>query len=191
MLLYYVNNCMKMFYIYTLLLLLSLSACGQQDQPITDSEAIVVGSEDVSATQNGNTKNSKQTYEINKTEAEWKKQLTPEQYYVLRKKGTERAFSGKYNDHKEKGVYTCAACGNEVFTSDTKFDSGTGWPSFFKPISSKNVREVADRSMGMVRTEVVCGRCGGHLGHVFDDGPKPTGLRYCLNSVALGFKKGE
>ncbi|MBF8961940.1 peptide-methionine (R)-S-oxide reductase MsrB [Pontibacter sp. FD36] len=182
---------MKMFYIYTLLLLLSLPACGQQDQPITDSEAIVAGSEDVSASQNGNSKKSKQSYEINKTEAEWKKQLTPEQYYVLRKKGTERAFSGKYNDHKEKGVYTCAACGNEVFASDTKFDSGTGWPSFFKPISSKNVREVADRSMGMVRTEVVCGRCGGHLGHVFDDGPKPTGLRYCLNSVALGFKKAE
>ncbi|EJF09477.1 MULTISPECIES: peptide-methionine (R)-S-oxide reductase MsrB [Pontibacter] len=182
---------MKMFYIYTLLLLLSLPACGQQDQPITDSEAIVAGSGDVSATQNDNSKKSKQTYEINKTEAEWKKQLTPAQYYVLRQKGTERAFSGKYNDHKEKGVYTCAACGNEVFTSDTKFDSGTGWPSFFRPISSKNVREVADRSMGMVRTEVVCGRCGGHLGHVFDDGPKPTGLRYCLNSVALGFIKAE
>ncbi|SIT92356.1 peptide-methionine (R)-S-oxide reductase MsrB [Pontibacter indicus] len=180
---------MKMFYAYTLLVLLSLSACGQQDQPVTDAEGIILASADV--TQNGGSKKSKQTYEVNKTEAEWKRILTPAQYHVLREKGTETAFSGKYNDHKEEGVYTCAACKNELFSSDTKFDSGTGWPSFFKPISSKNVREITDRSMGMVRTEVVCGRCGGHLGHVFDDGPKPTGLRYCLNSAALGFKKGN
>ena len=180
-----------MIYIYTLLLLLSLPACGQQDQPITDSEGLTIASAEADATQNDGAKKSKQQYEVVKTEAEWKKQLTPAQYYVLRKKGTERAFSGKYDNHKEKGTYACAACGNEVFTSDTKFDSGTGWPSFFRPISSKNVRELKDRSMGMVRTEVVCGRCGGHLGHVFDDGPKPTGLRYCLNSVALDFKKGE
>lgn len=180
-----------MFYVYTLLLLLSLPACGQQDQPVTGSEEITAVATGVNALQNGSSKKTKQAYEVNKTEAEWKKELTPAQYYVLRKKGTERAFSGKYNNHKEKGVYTCAACGNEVFTSDTKFDSGTGWPSFFRPVSSKSVRELKDRSMGMVRTEVVCGRCGGHLGHVFDDGPKPTGLRYCLNSVALDFKKGE
>jgi peptide-methionine (R)-S-oxide reductase len=182
---------MKMLYIYTLLVLLSLPACGRQDQPVTDSEGFTFTSTEAEAAQNDGSKKSKQQYEVVKTEAEWKKQLTPAEYYVLRRKGTERAFSGKYNNHKEKGVYTCAACDNEVFTSDTKFDSGTGWPSFYKPISNKNVREVTDRSMGMVRTEVVCGRCGGHLGHVFDDGPKPTGLRYCLNSVALGFKKGE
>ncbi|PKV66416.1 peptide-methionine (R)-S-oxide reductase MsrB [Pontibacter ramchanderi] len=182
---------MKMFYVYTLLVLLSLPACGQQDQPTTEADGTMLTSAGVEATQNGNTNKSKQSYEITKTDAEWKRQLTPEQYYVLRQKGTEPAFSGKYNDHKEKGVYTCAACGNELFASDTKFDSGTGWPSYFKPISSKQVRELTDRSMGMVRTEVVCGRCGGHLGHVFDDGPKPTGLRYCLNSVALGFKKRE
>jgi peptide-methionine (R)-S-oxide reductase len=182
---------MKMFYVYTLLVLLSLPACGQQDQPVTDSEGISLTSSVADATQNGSAKKSKQTYEINKTDAEWKRVLTPEQYFVLREKGTEPAFSGKYNDHHEKGVYTCAACGNELFTSDTKFDSGTGWPSYFKPISGKNVKELTDRSMGMERTEVVCGKCGGHLGHVFDDGPKPTGLRYCLNSVALNFKKGQ
>ncbi|MBD1397960.1 peptide-methionine (R)-S-oxide reductase MsrB [Pontibacter sp. JH31] len=182
---------MKMFYVSTLLLLLSLPACSQQDQPITDSENVTLVSAELEAPQNDGAKKSKQQYEVVKTEAEWKKQLTPEQFYVLRQQGTERAFSGKYNNHKEKGVYTCAACGNELFASDTKFDSGTGWPSFFKPISPKNVREVADRSMGMVRTEVVCGRCGGHLGHVFDDGPKPTGLRYCLNSVALDFKRSS
>ena len=121
--------------------------------------------------------------------AEWRAQLTPEQYHVVRQKGTERAFSGKYNKHKEKGVYHCVACGNELFSSGTKFNSGTGWPSFYAPISADKVTEVRDVSHGMVRTEVVCSRCGGHLGHVFDDGPKPTGLRYCLNSVALDFEK--
>ena len=180
-----------MFYVFTFLLLLSLPACGQQDQPATEADGMVLASAGAMTSQNGNSKKTKQSYEISKTDAEWKKQLTPEQYYVLRQKGTEPAFSGKYNDYKEKGTYTCAACGNELFASNTKFDSGTGWPSYFKPISSKHVREITDRSMGMVRTEVVCGRCGGHLGHVFDDGPKPTGLRYCLNSVALGFKKAK
>ncbi|CAN5918654.1 hypothetical protein BH24BAC1_BH24BAC1_04210 [soil metagenome] len=128
-------------------------------------------------------------YPVTKTEAEWRAQLSPEQYHVLRQKGTERAFSGKYNKHQEKGIYTCAACGTELFSSETKFDSKTGWPSFYAPLNRENVEEVQDRSHGMVRTEVVCSQCGGHLGHVFDDGPKPTGLRYCLNSLALGFKK--
>lgn len=126
---------------------------------------------------------------IEKSEEEWEKDLTPEQYRVLRKKGTESPFSGNLYHNKEKGVYACAACGQELFSSDTKFDSGTGWPSFWDAIESGRVRALPDNSSSMKRTEVVCSRCGGHLGHVFDDGPKPTGARYCINSVSLDFKK--
>lgn len=122
------------------------------------------------------------------TEEEWKKKLTPEEYHILREKGTERPFSGKYVDNKKKGKYVCAACGNELFDSDDKFDSGTGWPSFTKTSDKGSVEENEDLAYGMVRTEVLCSKCGGHLGHVFDDGPKPTGKRYCMNSASLKFE---
>lgn len=125
---------------------------------------------------------------IEKTDAEWKKVLTPEQYQILRKAGTERAFSGKTWNNHEKGIYKCAACGLPLFSSATKFESGTGWPSFWQPIDPAHVEEHSDWSFGMRRTEVVCARCGGHLGHVFDDGPKPTSLRYCMNSGAMEFE---
>ncbi|MEZ4319583.1 MAG: peptide-methionine (R)-S-oxide reductase MsrB [Myxococcota bacterium] len=120
-----------------------------------------------------------------KTDAEWKAALTAEEYRILRDKGTERAFTGKYHDDHEPGVYRCAGCGLELFVSDTKFDSGTGWPSFYKPAADDRIDEHTDMAYGMIRTEVTCARCGGHLGHVFNDGPKPTGLRYCINGNVL------
>lgn len=126
---------------------------------------------------------------VSKTDKEWKETLSPEQYNVCRNKDTERPFTGKYNDCKDKGVYKCSCCGNELFDSNTKFESGTGWPSFYKPVSDENVKNESDSTFGMVRTEVMCKKCGAHLGHVFDDGPQPTNLRYCINSVSLDLDK--
>lgn len=129
--------------------------------------------------------------QLNLPESEWRKRLTPEQYHVLREAGTERAFSGRYNDNKADGIYRCAGCGTPLFDSDDKYDSGSGWPSFTQPIEPDRVSEHRDTSHGMVRIEARCAVCDGHLGHVFPDGPPPTGLRYCMNSVSLDFRRRE
>ena len=126
---------------------------------------------------------------VSKTDEEWQKILTPEQYRICRKKDTERPFTGKYNDCKENGMYKCSCCGNELFDSNSKFESGTGWPSFFMPINDENIKCESDADYGMIRTEVMCKKCGAHLGHVFDDGPQPTNLRFCINSVSLNLDK--
>ena len=131
------------------------------------------------------------TYKISKPDEEWKKILTSEQFDVCRKKGTERAFTGIYWDTKDNGTYKCSCCGAKLFSSDTKFDSGTGWPSFFKPLDKENIEYIEDNSFGMKRVEVNCKKCGGHLGHVFDDGPDPTNMRYCINSVSLDLDKSN
>jgi len=156
------------------LIAISIGACAQSDKRSAKTE-----SDDSSIEQ------------IKLSEEEWKEKLTEEEYYVLREQGTERAFTGKYWDNKKEGTYLCAACKLPLFASNTKFRSGTGWPSFYEPINETNVGEHRDTSYGMLRREVHCARCGGHLGHVFEDGPKPTGLRYCINSVSLDFTEKQ
>ncbi len=174
------------------LIFLSLSACqfsSKNETPAAESRvstAIELPADTiVPAKYDAN----KRLIRLTKPDADWKQALSKMEYYVLREEGTERAFTGDLLKNKEAGTYTCRGCGLPLFASGTKFDSGTGWPSFWKPINPDFVAEVKDKSHGMVRTEVECARCGGHLGHVFDDGPKPTGLRYCLNSVSLDFVK--
>src|SRR5882724_4748777 len=149
----------------------------------------VSGAESLLPSTQGESSKQKGIEKVIKTDAEWKQLLTPEQYNIMRQKGTEAAYSSPLNDMHEKGTFACVACELPLFSSTTKFDSGTGWPSFWAPIKKQNVREQVDNSLGMMRTEVLCARCDAHSGHVFDDGPKPTGLRYCMNGVALKFVK--
>lgn len=155
---------------------------------VVGTPAIGAGAAPAHTAKKGAAAKSAAIVKIVKTDAEWKKSLSPEQYRILRQKGTEIAFTGKYWNHHAEGVYVCAACGLELFDSKSKFESGTGWPSFWTPIVAGHVDEHRDTTFGMVRTEALCTRCGGHLGHVFDDGPKPTGLRYCINSASLDFQ---
>ena len=155
---------MKFFLSLFLLIFITFAGCGQNEKIL-------------------------QQITIMKTDEQWKQELTPEEYRVLREKGTEPAFSGEYYKHKEKGVYVCAGCGEELFSSDKKYDSGCGWPSFYAPDNNEGIKTETDKNFGMNRTEIMCSKCGGHLGHVFDDGPQPTGLRYCVNSASLNFQK--
>jgi peptide-methionine (R)-S-oxide reductase len=174
-------------FLYTLLAGLCLSAsCAKQER-----STAATGDSPLTASQTRSLNQTRLQDTLAKSDEEWKKILTSEEYYVLREKGTERAFSGPLNKNKQKGTYSCAACGNPMFSSETKFESGTGWPSFYQPLNDSAVLEEPDNSDGMLRSEVLCSKCGGHLGHVFDDGPQPTGLRYCLNSVALRFTKAQ
>lgn len=172
-----------------IMILLTLSGCGNESRvknPVMPAiEAISEAKEKEVKMKSEQKGENKMNFEIKKTNDEWKKELSPEEYHVMREKGTERPFTGKYYSYKGHGVYKCAACGNVLFKSDAKFDSGTGWPSFDKSVDDKSIKLLKDNSYGMTRIEVVCGKCGAHLGHVFEDGPTETGKRFCINSCSL------
>ncbi|MBZ0256729.1 peptide-methionine (R)-S-oxide reductase MsrB [bacterium] len=183
---------MKLFIVLPILLTVALIACDQNSQSETKSDAkMELTMNQTKAPMAKAPQVLDATQAAAMTEVDWKKRLTDEQYYVLRKHGTERAFTGAYWDNKKDGLYLCAGCGQELFDSKTKYKSGTGWPSYFQPINKEAVGTRVDNTLFSTRTEVHCSRCGGHLGHVFDDGPQPTGLRYCMNSVSLYFQPSE